>query len=118
MGRRLDCFWPLGLPPTGRGHFMVPFCGSMAWSRRLDLLGRRIPLEKALVAEMVSCKLDSHALLLRPRVCDSDSVTLDNFGFDVPYAELDNSHLHLLTGRCSADENEQPIEPSQATAIP
>jgi hypothetical protein len=67
---------------------------------------------------MVSCKLDSHALLLRARVCDSDSVTLDNFGFGVSYAELDNSYFHLLTWRCSADENEQPIEPSQATAIP
>ncbi len=91
---------------------MVSFCRSMAWSRRLDLMGRRILCEKALAAKMVSCKLDSHALLLRARVCDSDSVTLDNFGFGVSYAELDNSHFHPLTGRRSTDEDEQSIEAS------
>jgi hypothetical protein len=67
---------------------------------------------------MVSCKLDSHALLLRARLCDSHSVTFDNFGFGVSYAELDNSYFHLLTGRCSTDENEQSIEASEASAIP
>src|SRR5713101_2938788 len=110
MGRNLDCFWPLGLPPTGRGHFMVSFCGSLAWSGRLDFMGRRILCEEALAAEMVSCKLDSHALLLRRRLCSSHSVTLDNFGFGVSYAELDNSHFHLFTGRCPTDEDEQSIE--------
>jgi hypothetical protein len=65
-----------------------------------------------MAAEMVSCKLASHALLLRRRFCHSHSVTLDNFGFGVSYAELDNSHFHPLTGRCSTDENEQSIEAS------
>src|SRR5947209_19865408 len=106
MGRGPDCFWPLGLPPTGRGRFMVSLCGSLARSRRLDFVGRRILCEKALAAEMVSCKLDSQSLLLRTCPRNSHSVTLDNFGFGVSYPELDNSHLNLLTGRCSADENE------------
>ena len=97
---------------------MVSFCRRMAWTRRLDLMGGRILPEKALAAKMVSCKLDSHSLLLRARLCNSHSVTLDNFGFGVSDAELDNSYFHFLTGRCSADENEQPLEAGQATAVP
>src|SRR5712691_3682974 len=116
MGGGLDRFWPVGLSPTGRGHFVVSFRGSMAWSRRLDFMGRRLLCQKTLVAKMVSCKLDSHALLLRPRLCSSHSVTLDNFRFRVSYPDLDDSHPDFLSRRCSADENEQPLEPGQATA--
>ena len=84
---------------------MVSFCRSMAGSRRLDFMGRRILCEKALAAKMVSCEFDRYALLLRAGFCDSDSVTLDNFGFGVSYAELDDSHFHLLARRCSTDED-------------
>src|SRR3989442_14212659 len=107
MGGGLDCFWALGLSPSGRGHLMVSFCGSVAWSRRLDFMGRRLLCEKALVAKMVSCKLDSHALLLRSRLCSSHSVTLDNFRFGMSYTNLDDSHPDLLSWGCSGDENEQ-----------
>src|SRR5712664_2926375 len=103
MGRGLDCLRPLGLPPIGRGHFMVSFCRRMAWTGRLDLVGRRVLCEEALAAKMVSRKLDSHSLLLRARLCSNHSVTLDNFGFGVSNTELDNSHFHLLTRRCSTD---------------
>ena len=85
---------------------MVSFCWSMAWSRRLDLLGRRILCEKALAAKMVSCELDSYALLLRTCICDSHPVTLDDLGLGVSDAELDNAHFHLLARRCSTDEDE------------
>ena len=55
---------------------------------------------------MVSCKLDSHALLLRPRVRSGNPVTLDNFSFSVPYTEFDNSYFHFLTRRRSTNEDE------------
>src|SRR6266571_4577787 len=106
MGWGLDRVWALGLPPTGRGRFMVSFCWSVARSGRLDFMGRRILREKALAAEMVSCKLDSHTFLLCAGVCYSHPVTPDELGFGVPYAKLDNSHLHLLTRRPPINENE------------
>jgi len=91
---------------------MVSFCGSLAWSTGLDFVGRRILCEKALAAEMVSCKLDSHTFLLRASVCYSHPVTPDELGFGMSYADLDNSHFHLLTRRCSTDEDEQSVETS------
>src|SRR5713101_7751629 len=48
VGRGLDRLWPLGLPPPRRGRFMVSLCRSVARSRRLDFVGRRILCEKAL----------------------------------------------------------------------
>ena len=91
---------------------MVSFCGSLAWSTGLDFVGRRILCEKALAAEMVSCKLDSHTFLLRASVCYSHPVTPDELGFGMSYADLDNSHFHPLTRRCSTDEDEQSVETS------
>src|SRR5713101_9108869 len=118
MGRSLDRVWPLGLPSPRRGRFMVSFCRSVAWSTGLDLVGRRILREKALAAKMVPCKLDSHTSLLRASVCYSHPVTPDELGFGMSYADLDNSHFHLFTRKCSADEDEQSVETSQSSAIP
>jgi len=81
-------------------------------------MGRGLLREKALVAKMVSCKLDSHALLLRPRLRSSHPVTLDNLGFGMSHADLDDSHPDLLSWRCSGDEDEQALEAGQATAVP
>src|SRR6266568_7656654 len=112
MGGGLDRVWALGLPPAWRGRFMVSFCGSVARSRRLDVMGRRILREKTLATEMVPCQLDSHTSLLRASVCYSHPVTPDELGFGMSYAKLDNSHFHLLTRRCSTDEDEQSVETS------
>ncbi len=106
MGRGLGGFWPVGISPIRRGHFMVPFRWSMAGSTGLDFVGRRILREKALATEMVSRKLDSDAFLLRTRLRCSGSVTINNFRFSVSYSNLDNSHFHLVTGRRAADENQ------------
>jgi len=73
-------------------------------------MGRRILCEKALAAEMVSCKLARYYLLLRARACRGHSLTIDNFGFRVPHAELYNSYHHLLAGSCTTDEDEQSVE--------
>jgi len=89
---------------------MVSLCRRMAGTAGLDLMGRRILCEKALAAEMVSCKLARYYLLLRARACRGHSLTIDNFGFRVPHAELYNSYHHLLARRCTADEDEQPID--------
>src|SRR6267143_3684336 len=113
MGRSLDRFRSLGLPALGRGHFVVSFCRSVARSTRLDFMGRRILCEKALATKMVSCKLDSYALLLRSCLCSSHSLTLHNFGFGMSYPELYDSHPHFLAGRGSTDKNEQPIEATE-----
>jgi hypothetical protein len=59
---------------------------------------------------MVSCKLDGHYLLLRCRACRGHSVSFDNFGFCMPYADLYDSYFHLLARSCTANEKEQPIE--------
>ncbi len=67
---------------------MVSFCRRLAGTAGLDLVGRRILREKALAAEMVSRKLAGYALLLCSRVCSGHSLTFDNFGFCVSYAEL------------------------------
>ena len=82
----------------------------MAGTAGLDLVGRRILCEKTLAAEMVSCKLPGYYLLLRSRACSGHSLTFDNFGFCVPYAELYDSYPHLLAGRCTANKDEQSIE--------
>src|SRR6266704_1246709 len=110
MGWSLDSLRTLGFPPAGRGHLMVSLCRRMAGTAGLDFMGRRILFEKALAAEMVSCKLARYYLLLRARACRGHSLPIDNFGFRVPHAELYNSYLHLLAGSCTADEDEQPIE--------
>ena len=89
---------------------MVSLCRRVARTPGLDFMGRRILCEEALAAEMVSCKLASYYLLLRCRACRGHSLTIDNFGFRVPHAELYNSHLHLLAGSCTADEDEQSVE--------
>jgi len=89
---------------------MVSFCRRMAGTAGLDFMGRRILCEKALAAEMVSCKLARYYLLLRARACRGHSLTIDNFGFRVPHAELYNSYHHLLAGGCTADEDEQSVE--------
>ncbi|SRR6266568_3912295 len=112
MGGGLDRLWALGLPPPRRGRFMVSLCRSVAWSTGLDFVGRRILREKALAAEMVPRKLDSHTSLLRASVCYSHPVTPDELGFGMSYANLDNSHLHPLTRRRSTNEDEQSAETS------
>ncbi len=67
---------------------MVSLRRRMAGTAGLDFMGRRILCEKTLAAEMVSCKLTRHYLLLRPRACSGHSLTIDNLGFCVSYAEL------------------------------
>ena len=89
---------------------MVSLCRRLAGTAGLDFVGRRILCEEALAAEMVSCKLDRYYLLLRSRACRGHSLTIDDFGFRVPDAELYNSYLHLLAGSCTADEDEQSVE--------
>src|SRR5207245_8994488 len=84
MGWSLDRLGTLGFPPTGRGHLMVSFCRRMAGTAGLDFMGRRILCERALAAEMVSCKLAGYYLLLRARPCCGHSVSFDKFGFCVP----------------------------------
>src|SRR2546426_12390425 len=118
MGWSLDSLRTLGFPPTGRGHLMVSLCRRMAGTAGLDFMGRRILCEKALAAEMVSCKLASYYLLLRYRACSGHSLTFDNFGFRVSYAQLYDSYLHLLARRCTTDEDEQSIEAPQPSAVP
>src|SRR6266516_3117841 len=110
MGWSLDSLRTLGIPPVGGGRFMVSFCRRLAGTAGLDFMGRRILCEKALAAEMVSCKLARYYLLLRCRACSGHSLTIDNFGFRVPHAELYNSYHDLLAGSCTADEDEQSIE--------
>src|SRR6266568_7395338 len=118
MGWSLDSLRTLGFPPTGRGHLMVSLRRRMAGTAGLDFMGRRILCEKALAAEVVSCKLARYYLLLRSRACSGHSLTIDNFGFRVSHAELYNSYLYRLAGRCAADEDEQTIETTQPSAIP
>jgi len=89
---------------------MVPFCRLLAGTAGLDFMGGRILCEKALAAEMVSCKLAGYCILLRARACCGHSVSFDKFGFCVPHAELYNSHSHLFARRCTANEDEQSIE--------
>ena len=97
---------------------MVSFCRLLAGTAGLDLMGRRILCEKALVAEMVSCELAGDVLLLCSRACSGYSVSFDNLGFRMSYAELYNSYLHLLARRCTADEDEQSIEATQPSTVP
>src|SRR6266581_5332214 len=110
MGRSLDSLRTLGIPPVGGGRFMVSFCRRLAGTAGLDFMGRRILFEKSLAAEMVSRKLAGYYLLLCSRACRGHSLTFDNFGFCVSYAELYDSYFHLLARSCTANEKEQSIE--------
>src|SRR5207245_9010331 len=105
MGWSLDRLGALGFPPTGRGHLMVSFCRRMAGTAGLDFMGRRILCERALAAEVVSCKLAGYYLLLRARPCCGHSVSFDKFAFYVPHAELYDSYFHLFARRATAAED-------------
>lgn len=45
-------------------------------------------------------------------------MTLDDLGFSVSNAELDNAHFHFLTRRRSTDENQQSVKTRESAAIP
>jgi hypothetical protein len=56
-------------------------------------------------AEMVSGELAGDSLLLRSRPCSSDFVIVDDLGFRMSDAELDNPYFHFLARRCSTDKD-------------
>ena len=85
---------------------MVSLCRRVAWAAGLDFMGRRILREKTLVAKMVSCELAGYIPLLCSCACSGHSLTSDNLGFCVSYAQLYNSHFHLLARRSPTHEHE------------